>query len=406
MADPEETLDVFGGIASLVDESLLCQQEGTAGEPRFRMLETVREYGLERLEASGEGEATRDRLAAWSLALAEQAEPAQYGGNISPAWIVRLDQELPNLRAAVTWLLQRQEATRALRLLATAEDFWSQQHLRYADLHRWLETALAAAPAAPARDRALAHWQLSTGSSLLGHDEAALHHAQRTLEAAEKMDDPTGLAFAHLAFAFAWEDRSDFARSAAAYTEAIPLLRAACSDENAWFAQAALADKRILQGNLAAGVPMLDDALARLRQSDPPWFMVLIINLRGHTALLQGDLRLAVRLFAEAIDVGRGLHNTPALLNTIAGLAGVGLAGGQAERAARLLGAVEAVRASMGITRIYNWPHVERIAADTRAALDAAAFAQTWSAGQMLTLEEAIAEALAVADEVAPSAAG
>ena len=80
VAAPEETLDVFGGIASLVDESLLRQEEGAEGEPRFRMLETVREFGLEQLEASGDSDATHGRLAAWCLALAEQAEPTQFGG--------------------------------------------------------------------------------------------------------------------------------------------------------------------------------------------------------------------------------------------------------------------------------------------------------------------------------------
>ena len=80
VAGAGELLDVFGRIAALVDESLLRQEEGLEGEPRFRMLETVREYGLEQLEASGEGDATHDRLAAWCLTLAEQAEPLAFGG--------------------------------------------------------------------------------------------------------------------------------------------------------------------------------------------------------------------------------------------------------------------------------------------------------------------------------------
>ena len=130
VAGAEGTLDVFAGMAALVDESLLRQEEGLEGEPRFRMLETVREYGLEQLEASGEGDATRDRLAAWCLILAEQAEPDDYfGETCRPWWVARLDEELPNLRAAVTWLLARGEATRALRLLVAAEDFWTQRHL-------------------------------------------------------------------------------------------------------------------------------------------------------------------------------------------------------------------------------------------------------------------------------------
>ena len=155
-------------LAALVDESLLRQEEGLEGEPRFRMLETVREYGLEQLEARSEGEAIRQRLAGWCLALAEQAEPAHFWGTSSPAGMLRLEEELPNLRTAVNWLLARGEATRALRLLVAAEDFWTQRHLSDAELHRWLEAALAAAPDAPVRDRALAHWLLSIGNSVLG----------------------------------------------------------------------------------------------------------------------------------------------------------------------------------------------------------------------------------------------
>ena len=77
VGDPEGTLDVFGGLASLVDKSLLRQEEGTEGEPRFRMLETIREFGLEQLEASGEAEAVRQRHAAYFSAL----------GIISELWL-------------------------------------------------------------------------------------------------------------------------------------------------------------------------------------------------------------------------------------------------------------------------------------------------------------------------------
>ena len=113
-------------MASLVDKSLLRQEE-IEGEPRFRMLETVREFGLEQLEESGIGEETRRRLAAWCLALAEAAQPDLIGGSMQPHWVIRLDDELPNLRAAVTWLLERKEGRTALRLLTAAEDYWSQR---------------------------------------------------------------------------------------------------------------------------------------------------------------------------------------------------------------------------------------------------------------------------------------
>jgi predicted ATPase len=398
----ESGLDAFAGIAALVEKSLLRQEAGATGEPRFRMLETVREYVLERLDASGEGDTAHGRFAAWILALTEQAEPVAFGSIISPEWADRLDVELPNLRAAVTWLLARGEAARALRLLVAAEDFWTQRHLTDAELHSWIETALVAAPDAPARDRALAHWLLFCGNGARGHDEVALGHAQQLLATAEELDDPISLGFAHLAMALAWEDRGDIDRAAAAYAEVIPLWRTTGGMEGqSWVMQAELADKLVMRGDLEAGVPMLEDALARFPQSDPPWIAVIVINLRGYAALRQHDLRLATRMFAEAITVSRGLQHAHSLLGALAGLAGVALARGQAERAARLLGAMDAARATVGMRRWDNWLHAERITADVRAAMRIAAFEEAWSAGRALPLEEAITEALAITDEAA-----
>jgi predicted ATPase/transcriptional regulator with XRE-family HTH domain len=400
VADPDGMLDVFGGIASLVDGSLLRQEEGPESEPRFRMLETVREYGLEQLADSGESDATRDRLAAWCLALAEQAEPAEFGGDISPKWVIRLDEELANLRAAVNWLLAGREAKRALRLLVAAEDFWTQRLVSYAELHRWLVAALAAAPDAPVRDRVLAHWLLSTGNGAQGNHEAALFHAQQLLEAAEESGDSASLGFAHMALAYVWEDRGDIAQAAAAYAATIPVWW----DAGAWYPKAQLADKLVLQGDLEAGVPMLEEALTRLRHTDPHWWIVLVIILRGHAALRQGDLAHAAGLFAEGITDAKGLHHTPALLGAMAGLAGVALVRGQAERAAWLLGAIEAERESVGIEHIRSWLHAETIAKDTHAALEAATFEQAWLAGRMAPLEEAITEALSIAEEIGAGA--
>ena len=407
VAGAEGVLDVFACMSALVDESLLRQEEGLEGDPRFRMLETIREYALEQLEASGEGGATRDRLAAWCRALIEQAEPLAFGGAMSPEWVTRLEEDLPNLRAAVNWFLVQGEATQALRLVVAAEDFWTQRHLSDPELYRWLETALPAAADAPARDRGMAHWLLSNSNGLLGGDEAALHHAQRMLEVAEEAGDPASLGFAHFALASAWEHRGDISRAAAAYAEAIPLRRMADSDGGyALHPQAGLADMLILQGDLAAGVPMLEEALLRLRQlPDPPWFIVRVITLRGYSALLQDDVLLAARLFAESIERARSLHRTQSLLSPMAGLAGVALARGQVARAARLLGAVEAARASIWMKHL-TWIHPDRITVDTRAALPAAAFEQAWAVGRAMLLEEAITEALTIADEATTGADG
>src|SRR5829696_679873 len=194
---------IFDGIVSLVDKSLLRQEE-TDGEPRFRMLETVREFGLEQLARSGTEEETRQRLAAWCLALAEAAQPDLIGGSMQPDWVIRLDNELPNLRAAVTWLLERDGGRAALRLLAAAEDYWSQRRPNNIELRRWLTAALAASPEAPAADRTVAHYLLALMNSILGNKEDAAIHVERLSSAAQESGEPAALGLAQYGVGMFW----------------------------------------------------------------------------------------------------------------------------------------------------------------------------------------------------------
>src|SRR5215203_6769811 len=405
LAPPErsDTPSVFDGIASLVDKSLLRQKE-VGGEPRFRMLETVREFALERLEESGKGEESRRRLAAWCLALAEAAQPELIGGSMQSRWVGLLDNELPNIRAAVNWLLERGEGQTALRLLTSAEDYWSRRRPNNVELCRWLTAALAAAPEAPAADRTVAHYLLALVNSTLGNEEEAAMHAQQLLSAAQESGDPAALGLAQYGVGMVWEFRGHSEQAAAALSEAVPLLQAAGNAVLAAWAQADLADILVWRGDLAAGVPMLEEALARLRQIGSDWLILLVLNQRGHAALAEGDLPHAAGCFTESITEARNTQQTRTILGAVHGLAGVALALGQAERAARLLGAVGAAREALGMGQITQKHHGERITANTRAALDVADFEAAWSAGRMLTLEEAVAEALAIADVVVTEA--
>jgi tetratricopeptide (TPR) repeat protein len=197
-----------------------------------------------------------------------------------------------------------------------------------------------------------------------------------------------------------WEFHGDGERAAAALSEAVPLLQIAGNDVLAAWAQADLADILIWRGDLEAGVPMLDEALTRLRQLRSDWLITLVLNQRGHAALAEGDHPHAAGCFTESITLARASQQTRAILGAVHGLAGVALALGQAAQAARLLGAVEAARETLGMGRISQKHHGERITADTRAALKAADLAEAWSAGRLLTLEEAVDEALAITAEV------
>ena len=116
-------LDIVDGVESLLNDNLLRTEPMAGGEPRFGMLGTIREYALERLAERGDVEAVRRRHAGFYAALAEEAEPALLGPQ-QVSWLERLDAELANIRAALTWATESGEAEVGLRIGAALWRFW------------------------------------------------------------------------------------------------------------------------------------------------------------------------------------------------------------------------------------------------------------------------------------------
>jgi hypothetical protein len=141
VCDPRGALavDALEGVSSLLDKSLLRQEEGPEGEPRFVMLETIHEYARERLGASGEAEETSRLHVEYFLTLAEDAEPELSGAD-QLTCLERLEAEHDNMRAALAWSLEREPQT-ALRLAGTLARFW-EMRCRFVEGSRWLEAAL------------------------------------------------------------------------------------------------------------------------------------------------------------------------------------------------------------------------------------------------------------------------
>jgi len=152
-AGPGQSLEVLDGVASLLDKSLLRQQEQASGEPRFRMLETIREYGLECLTASGEESVVRRAHAAYYLTLVEAAEPALTGPE-QATWLERLEAENDNLRAALHWAEESGEAEIGWRLAGALCQFWLMRgHLREGQDRLARLLGLAGAPPTQRRGR-------------------------------------------------------------------------------------------------------------------------------------------------------------------------------------------------------------------------------------------------------------
>ena len=140
-------LDVLDGLDSLTQKSLLRPEDGADGESRFTMLETIREYGLERLDATGDADTVRRAHADYFLTLAETAEP-QLTSSDQVAWLNRLGAEHDNFRSALGWLEQGDEVDTRLRIVAALWRFWWMRG-HSAEGRGWLDRALANADAAP-----------------------------------------------------------------------------------------------------------------------------------------------------------------------------------------------------------------------------------------------------------------
>jgi hypothetical protein len=222
-----EAVHLLDRAASLIDKSLLQQIEQEGEEPRFKMLETIREYGLEVLAASGEMEITRQAHAAYYLALAEEAEP-EYGGPQQAAWLNRLEQEHDNLRAALHWSVE-QAGTEyliemALRLGGALWRFWL-VHGHVNEGRDFLERALTANTGVAASVHAKA---LATAANLAVaqndyHQTEAL--SRESLVLYRELGDQSGIAFSlHLLGVALW-NKGNLTAGCALIEEALTLFR-------------------------------------------------------------------------------------------------------------------------------------------------------------------------------------
>jgi predicted ATPase/DNA-binding CsgD family transcriptional regulator len=396
-------LEALARLDALVDQSLVVRQSGAdAAEPRFTMLETIRAFGLEQVAERGDEATSRDRHAEYVLDLAETAELHLHGVRSDQAgWMARMDTELANLRAALDWLLQSGEGTRALRLLVGIEAFIGARPIE-AEARRWTETALRLAADAPKELRAAALYGLISRTRLLDDHAAAVTAAQEALAIVATSDDPFLLGRAHFGLGLGWLGSQDVTRAIPEFERSVPYFRRTDRVDFLAVALGSLGHSHLRTGNVDEARTMLDEALALYREfDDPTWSTGALID-RGYVARAQGEQTLAVDWFGQAIAAARAVGFARAMLEAVAGLAGVAVDGGRPERAARLLGAVTAMQEASGIADVTNHPLVQPTLTAARASLGAKEFTAAFDAGRGLPWDGAVDDALAVLEPSTP----
>jgi predicted ATPase len=385
--------DLLEELESLLEKSLLQHRETTDGEPRFRMLESIRAFGLEQLELSGLLPTLRQRHFDYFLALVESIERLS-SERPDPHWYPRsialLDRELDNIRGAWRWRQQNGDYEGMLRLICSLRLFWIVRPYA-AEITATIATGLRDVTEISIRMRAMAELLISTMTGWLGNFDQAFAAGERGLAAATETGDPVMIGRAHLFIGAISESAGDCAQSAESHREAVRWLRQAPRDIHLGVALGELGDRLLTCGDTAEAIPFLDEALAFDRASTYGFALAIALGQRAHAARLVGDQPLAIQLFDESIEVAARVGDDRRVLGALIGLAGVAQAMGNPELAARLIGATEAARQARGVSRVIAHPiHNERILAQVQAALGGERYAALVAEGRAIAFEQAV----------------
>ena len=392
MITADSEIDALDGVTSLAENSLLRQDIGPNDEPRFVMLETIREYGLEQLAAAGEDSSARDAHAAYYLALAEQAAP-DWGGARMGYWHARFAADFANVRAAITWLRENGDAASGMRLMTSLVPLWSLPG-RSREVKELLERLLATNPDVSLALRATAMAAVGWSAMLLQDLDEAARYADAALPLARQSGDPETLIGALLTSGAVAALREDYAEAGRFSEEALTIARA---HNRAWHASCAIDNLGIYtfaQGDLVRARAFHEEAAMMFRAAGNTLELTGTLVSLGFVAFEQGDRAAAALLFKESLDLCRE-HGIDQIADGFCLIAAdVGLA----EPAARLYGANEAVAIAAG-TNPYGVdcfrPMHERTIASIRDTLGEEAFHEAWAAGREMTVNDALAPILA-----------
>jgi predicted ATPase/DNA-binding CsgD family transcriptional regulator len=381
---------VFDLVASLVDKSLVRREE-REDVPRYRMLETVREFGLAQLLTHGELEDARREHAGHFLALAERAAP-EWAGPAPGAWLDRLETERNNLREALAWAHEQHFIGLACRFAVALHWFWRSRG-PVGEGRRWTEEFSASAGGVAPTMRAA----LLLGAGDLAMAQGEFGRAAELLEAsvalARDVGDQTTLAHA-LGFRGAtavYEGQLDLAE--AFESQAVDVARAAASPFWHALGLTILAAVARGRGHHSEAQALLAQSNAVCETEHVAWPTALNSSLMGEIATDLGELDRGEALGREGVQLAWVIGERRYFAGALAGLARTLAIRGDSEGGARLYGAVDAVLdatgANLPMTALLGFEPARHA---VRAALGEARFAAALAAGRALPLSEVLAE--------------
>ena len=428
--EPGGVLDLLG---LLVDRSLVCVT-GEPGATRYRLLETLRQYGQERLDASGASDTWRDRHAEYFLALAEGTESLSWGPR-QREWWRRLDLEVANLRAALRWFIVRDRTDAAMRLGAALSRFWKTGHF-LREGQSWYDELLAMPEVTPTVAYARLLDAAGEMAGLVGDFSAGKHLLEQAAELCHKLQNAAEEANArfhlgqHLWFAgelraarvaaeqarelsangvhdlyFALSlyvlggiayDEERYADSRELGETALSIFLIAGYGRGIGVAQQTAGRAYYQLGELEKARTMLESSADGFGQVAWPYGVAWDLLTLGWIATDQGACERAARHLERALQIFQELDIPARIHETLEAFAQLAVVEGQPRQGLRLAAAAAAYRTASGVAlsprqRAQLEPHLAR----ARRALGPESAARAWSEGASLSMEQASREALA-----------
>ena len=390
-------LDPLQQVAGLLDVSLITVTEGADGEPRVGMLETIREYALERLGQAGDLDDSRRRHAAYYAAFAERVS-AQLGGPAHLATLDHLAAEHDNMRSALAWSLETRAADPAgdheraaigLRLVQALAPFWY-QHGHATEGRRWLERAIELASDDAGAPLARVTYWLGVLLQLQGELDAALPLFERSLAIWRELGDRDQEARELNSLGITYRLRGDLDTARSLLQDSIATARELGSAARLATALTSLGHTESDAGNFDRARQLLQEALALDRQHGDTLGVALdLLSLAG-VSLYAGRPQEAGHLLTGMLDFAVSSGNTEVLVTTLELSACIAAELGDGLRAARLAGAAENIRDRAGMP--IPQPDavlLERYLAPARAAIARQQWDAELAAGHALTQQQA-----------------
>jgi predicted ATPase len=427
-------IDVLDGMGSLVNNSLVRQIEQAAGEPRFALLDTVREYGLERLAASGEEPATKRAHAAYCLVLAEECA-VQAADSAQRGWVSLLEVEHNNCRAALEWLTRSGNAEWGLRLGAALFQFWeTREHLT--EGRDRLEKLLKLEGAA-GRSNSRARVLFAAGVLASEQRDHPAAHAlmEESLQISRELNDTRGVGIALNALAANSRDEGEIGTARSLFEESLAVWRGL--DDRAMVARAlsnvasvvksqrdfalarALHEESHLifeelgdttcmawslnyqgdvaqeQGENSVARELYEQSLSIFRKLGDKWGVAGCLVDVGNLAREQGDEKKSRLYYAESMKLFQELGQKRGVARVLDCLACSAALQSQPERALRLAGSAAAMRRVLGAPLpVAEQTRLEKTLDLARQSISPAKAASAWMDGWTMATDNAIQEAL------------